>query len=127
MHAFRGSAGRTDAAWGRGRTREKERILAKYILTLFVSGGTPRAKEAIANLRRICAEDLEGDYELQVIDVLQKPELAEEEKILATPTLVKRLPPPLRRVIGDLSDKQKVLFGLQVQTAQSPAPEARDE
>jgi circadian clock protein KaiB len=110
-----------------GRTAGKERILAKYILTLFVSGGTPRAKEAIANLRRICDEDLEGDYDLQVIDVLQKPQVAEDEKILATPTLVKRLPPPLRRVIGDLSDKQKVLLGLQVEAAQPPTPKARDE
>jgi circadian clock protein KaiB len=106
---------------------EKERILAKYILTLFVSGGTPRANQAIANLRRICA-DLGGDYDLQVIDVLQQPELAEEEKILATPTLIKRLPPPLRRVIGDLSDKEKVLLGLQVQQPpQSPLPEVPDE
>ena len=118
---------------GRVRTRRggqtrggKERILAKYILTLFVSGGTLRANQAIANLRRICDEELEGDYELQVIDVLKNPQVAEDEKILATPTLMKRLPPPLRRVIGDLSDKQKVLFGLQVQP-QSPQPESRDE
>jgi circadian clock protein KaiB len=104
----------------------KERILAKYILTLFVSGGTLRANQAIANLRRICDEELEGDYELQVIDVLKNPQVAEDEKILATPTLMKRLPPPLRRVIGDLSDKQKVLLGLQVQP-QSPQPETRDE
>lgn len=62
-----------------------------------------------------------------MVDVLQKPEVAEDEKVLATPTLIKRLPPPLRRVIGDLSDKQKVLYGLQVQSAQSPTPEARNE
>jgi circadian clock protein KaiB len=69
---------------------------------------------AVNNLRRICEQELHGQYELQVIDVLEQPELAEEEKILATPTLIKQLPPPLRRVIGDLSDKDKVLFGLEV-------------
>jgi circadian clock protein KaiB len=69
---------------------------------------------AVNNLRRICEQELRGQYELQVIDVLEQPELAEEEKILATPTLIKQLPPPLRRVIGDLSDKDKVLFGLEV-------------
>ena len=69
---------------------------------------------AVANLRRICEQELQGRYELQVIDVLEQPQLAEDEKILATPTLIKQLPPPLRRVIGDLSDKDKVLLGLEV-------------
>jgi circadian clock protein KaiB len=69
---------------------------------------------AIANLQRICEQELEGKYELEIIDVLESPQLAEDEKILATPTLIKQLPPPLRRVIGDLSDKEKVLFGLEV-------------
>jgi circadian clock protein KaiB len=92
----------------------KEPILSKYLLKLYVTGKTPRAEKAIANLRRICDEDLNGQYELQIIDVLEHPQLAEDEKILATPTLIKRLPPPLRRVIGDLSDKDKVLLGLDV-------------
>jgi circadian clock protein KaiB len=91
-----------------------EAILSHYILRLYVTGKTPRAEQAIANLRRICEEDLHGQYELQIIDVLEHPQLAEDEKILATPTLIKRLPPPLRRVIGDLSDKEKVLLGLNV-------------
>jgi circadian clock protein KaiB len=69
---------------------------------------------AIANLRRICEQELRGKYELEVIDVLEQPQMAEDEKILATPTLIKQLPPPLRRVIGDLSDKEKVLLGLEV-------------
>lgn len=89
-------------------------IVSKYLLKLYVTGRTPRAEKAIANLRRICEEDLHGQYELQIIDVLEHPQLAEDEKILATPTLIKRLPPPLRRVIGDLSDKEKVLLGLDV-------------
>jgi circadian clock protein KaiB len=79
-----------------------------------VTGQTPRTRRAIANLKRICDEDLHGRYELQIIDVLEHPEQAETEKILATPTLIKQLPPPLRRVIGDLSDKDKVLLGLDV-------------
>jgi circadian clock protein KaiB len=88
--------------------------VSKYLLKLFVTGHSPRAEVAIANLRRICEEELRGEYEMQVIDVLEHPQLAEDEKILATPTLIKRLPPPLRRVIGDLSDKDKVLLGLDV-------------
>jgi circadian clock protein KaiB len=77
---------------------------------------------AIANLRRICDEDLGGNYTLEIIDVLEHPELAESERILATPTLIKQLPPPLRRVIGDLSNKEKVLLGLDV-WSQPPAPQ----
>jgi len=63
-------------------------------------------------MRRICAEELNGEYELDIVDVLERPQLAEEEKILATPTLIKSLPPPLRRIIGDLSNKEQVLLGL---------------
>lgn len=83
-----------------------------YLLKLYVTGRTPRAERAIENLKRICEEDLRGRYDLQVIDILEQPHLAEDERILATPTLIKQLPPPLRRVIGDLSDKEKVLLGL---------------
>jgi circadian clock protein KaiB len=92
----------------------KEPVLGKFLLKLYVTGKSPRAEVAIANLRRICEEELQGEYELEIIDVLEHPQLAEDEKILATPTLIKRLPPPLRRVIGDLSDKDKVLLGLNV-------------
>ncbi|HEX6308375.1 MAG TPA: circadian clock protein KaiB [Longimicrobiales bacterium] len=96
------------------RPARKEPPLSKYLLKLYVTGKTPRAELAIANLQRICEEELQGRYELQIIDVLEHPQLAEDERILATPTLIKRLPPPLRRVIGDLSDKEKVLLGLDV-------------
>ena len=96
----------------------------RYILKLFVSGSTPRAERAIANLRRLCEEELADCYELVVIDVLDHPEVAEKERILATPTLIKQLPPPLRRVIGDLSDREKVLLGLNL-VPRAPAPEAR--
>ena len=84
----------------------------KYVLKLYVTGQTARAQRAIANLQRICEEELGGRYELVVIDVLERPQLAEDEKILATPTVVKELPAPIRRLIGDLSDSEKVLLGL---------------
>ena len=88
--------------------------MSKFLLKLYVAGSTPRATSAIDNLRRICEKDLKGRYELEIIDVLKNPELAEQDKILATPTLIKQLPPPLRRVIGDLSDSEKVLLGLEL-------------
>lgn len=94
-----------------------------YILKLYVTGSSPRAQTAIANLKRICEEDLAGRYTLEIVDVLEHPEAAEMDKILATPTLVKQLPPPLRRVIGDLSDKDKVLLGLEVRTRATDVPE----
>ena len=93
---------------------------AAYVLKLYVTGSSPRTSVAIANLQRICEQELQGRYELQVIDVLENPQLAEDEKILATPTLIKHLPPPLRRVIGDLSDKEKVLLGLEVLPVKPP-------
>ena len=83
-------------------------------MRLFVTGASSRTGTAIANLRRICEQELAGQYELEIIDVLEHPELAEDEKILATPTLIKSLPLPLRRVIGDLSNTEKVLLGLEV-------------
>ena len=89
--------------------------MPKFLLKLYVTGQTPKSERAIANIRRICEEELKGQYELVVIDVLERPQLAEDEKILATPTLTKELPPPLRRVIGDMSDTGKVLLGLDIQ------------
>jgi len=84
----------------------------KTRLRLYITGQTSKSQVAIANMRRICAEELNGEYELDIVDVLERPQLAEEEKILATPTLIKSLPPPLRRIIGDLSNKEQVLLGL---------------
>jgi circadian clock protein KaiB len=91
-----------------------EGVLSKYILTLYVTGTSPRTRVAIDNLNRICTQELVGRYELEIVDVLEHPQRAEDERILATPTLIKQLPLPLRRVIGDLSDKEKVLLGLEV-------------
>jgi circadian clock protein KaiB len=82
-----------------------------YLLTLFVTGQSVRSQRAVANLRRLC-EALRGLCELTVVDVLERPQLAEEEKIMATPTVIRRRPLPVRRVIGDLSDPEKVLLWL---------------
>ena len=87
----------------------------KFTLRLYITGRTPKSERAIANLRRICDEQFTGQYVLDIIDILERPQLAEDQKILATPTLIRELPLPLRRVIGDLSDTGKVLLGLDVQ------------
>jgi len=87
----------------------------KFLLKLYVTGDTPRAERAIANLRQICDRELKGQYELIIVDVLENPQLAEEEKIMVTPTLVKELPPPRRRIIGDLTDTARVLLGLNLE------------
>jgi circadian clock protein KaiB len=106
---------------------EAEAPLSKYLLTLYVTGTSPRTQIAIDNLNRICKDELDGRYELEIVDVLENPQRAEDERILATPTLIKQLPPPLRRVIGDLSDKEKVLLGLEVRSAPSSPSSARPE
>jgi len=84
----------------------------KYILRLYVTGKTFRSTMAITNLKKICDEYLEGQYDLEVIDLYKKPSLAKDEQIIAAPTLIKKLPLPFRRIIGDMSDKEKVLMGL---------------
>ena len=86
--------------------------MSKTLLKLYVAGRTTRAQQAITLLRKVCEEELQGQYDLVIIDVLERPQLAEDEKILATPTLIRELPLPMRRIIGDLSDKEKVLIGL---------------
>ena len=83
-----------------------------YVLKLYVAGNTPNSVRALKTLKNILEHDFKGVYALKVIDVLQNPQLAEEDKILATPTLSKVLPPPVRKIIGDLSDREKVLIGL---------------
>ena len=84
----------------------------QYVLRLFVTGMTQRSTEAIAAIKAICEQHLKGRYDLEVIDIYQRPELAKEAQIVAAPTLVKQLPEPLRRLIGNLSDKERVLIGL---------------
>ena len=97
-----------------------------YLLKLYVTGTSSRTATAIENLQRICEQELRGLYQLQIIDVLEQPQAAEDDRVLATPTLIKQLPPPLRRVIGDLSDKEKVLFGLEVRPLDDPTRNLAD-
>jgi circadian clock protein KaiB len=87
---------------------------ARFVLRLYVTGTTARSIRAIANLRGLCEQHLAGRYDLEVVDVYQQPELAAREQLVAAPTLVKRLPLPLRRLVGDLSNPQRVLAGLDV-------------
>ena len=91
---------------------EPEPEEARYLLRLFVTGMTPRSTDAIARIKAICDEHLQGRYELEVVDIYQQPDVARLEQIVATPTLIKKLPAPLRRLVGDLSNTQRVLIGL---------------
>ncbi len=97
-----GAASDTDAAPG------------PYYLRLYVAGQTTKSLTAMANLKRVCEEHLAGRYEIEVIDLLKNPKLAAGDQILAIPTLVRRLPAPLKRIIGDLSNTEKVLIGLDI-------------
>lgn len=98
-------------------TKEFEKALAlkgdqKYILRLYVTGSTPRSVVAIRNIRKICDEHLKGAFELEVIDIYQQPLLARGEQIIAAPTLLKKLPLPLRSFVGDMSNTEQILLGL---------------
>ena len=97
----------------------KETGQAKYLLRLYVAGLTPRSTKAIANVKQICEEYLKDRYDLEVIDIYQQPKLAQGEQIIAAPTLIKKLPPPLRRLIGDMSDKEKFLVGIDLRPKRS--------
>lgn len=104
--------------------REYEKALKrsneeKYILRLYVTGITPRSTKAIVNVKKICEEYLNGRYELEVIDIYQQPKLAKGEQIIAAPTLIKKLPLPLRRLIGDMSDTEKFLVGIDLRPRKS--------
>ena len=85
---------------------------AKWALRLYVAGQTPKSLQAFANLKRICEEHLAGEYHIEVIDLLKHPQLAKGDQILALPTLVRKLPEPVRKIIGDLSNTERVLVGL---------------
>jgi circadian clock protein KaiB len=92
-----------------------------YNLRLYVAGHTPKSVAAIANLKSICDEHLAGMYTIEVIDLLMKPQLAAGDQILAVPTLVRRLPPPIKRIIGNLADTDRVLVGLDIKSGEPPA------
>lgn len=96
---------------------------ATHLLRLYVTGTTGKSVRAIANVRRICEEHLHGRYDLEVIDIYKNLPLARGDQIIAAPTLIKRLPVPLRRLIGDMSDEQRVLVGLDIRPRLEPRPE----
>ena len=89
---------------------------AKYVLRLYVSGSTLKSALAVKNIKRICEQHLKNRYDLEVIDIYQQAHLARDEQIVAVPTLIKQLPLPLQRLVGDMSDLNKVLFGLDLRT-----------
>jgi circadian clock protein KaiB len=91
-----------------------------YNLRLYVAGQTPKSITALANLKAICEEHLAGRYRIEVIDLLERPQLAAGDQILAVPTLVRRLPEPLKKIIGNLSDKERVLVGLDLRPEGAP-------
>jgi circadian clock protein KaiB len=93
-------------------TKPAKEKLETYVLRLYVAGQTPKSMTALANLKKICEEYLEGRYQIQVVDLLKNPQLASGDQILAVPTLVRRLPEPIRKIIGDLSNTERVLIGL---------------
>jgi circadian clock protein KaiB len=89
----------------------------RWILFLYVAGMTLAARRALSNIKKICEEHLEGQYTLQIIDLIEHPALAEGHQVFAVPTLVRQLPEPLRKIIGDLADSEKVLVGLDIRTS----------
>jgi circadian clock protein KaiB len=117
--AKRGGKTRAGAASG-GSRRGGARRPDRYVLRLYVTGLTKRSMRAIANLRLICESRLRGRYELEVVDIYQHPHLARDEQIVAAPTLIRKLPLPLRSMVGDLSDEKRVLLGLDLRTKEAP-------
>ena len=95
-----------------GEMEQPHSLKAKYVLRLYINGSTLKSTLAVKNIKQVCEQHLNGQYNLEIIDICQQANLARDEQIVAVPTLIKRLPRPLRRLIGDLSDQNKVLFGL---------------
>ena len=93
---------------------EAEHAKETWMLRLYVAGQTPKSLAAFANLTKICEEHLAGRYRIEVVDLIEHPQLAKGDQILAVPTLVRQLPPPLRKIIGDLSNTERVLVGLDI-------------
>ena len=99
----------------KAKQREKSQKTSKdWELRLYVAGQTPKSLAAFANLKKICEEHLAGEYHIEVIDLLKNPQLASGDQILAIPTLVRKLPEPIRKIIGDLSNTERVLVGLDI-------------
>ena len=111
MKPLRSSTDAFEASVG-SRPKKSSRRTERYVLRLYVAGSSSKSLRAIKNARQICDEHLAGRYTLEVIDIFQQPALAKDDQIIAVPTLIKKLPAPLRRFIGDLSDRKVLIFGL---------------
>ena len=96
------------------KKNEKNNVEEKWRLRLYVAGQSPKSLAAFANLKKICEEHLKGQYSIEVIDLMVKPQLAKGDQILALPTLIRKIPEPMKRIIGDLSNTEKVLVGLDI-------------
>jgi circadian clock protein KaiB len=107
---------RTDTAGGKKTAKPAENNKDKWVLRLYVAGQTQKSLLAFANLKKICEERLKGKYTIEVIDLLVDPQLGREHQIFAIPTLVRKLPVPVRKIIGDLSDTERVLVGLDIKS-----------
>lgn len=103
---------RTRGSKAARRVAREPKAVQNYVLRLFITGSTPRSTRSIVNVREFCDHFLEGRYELEVVDIYQQPTVAREEQIIAAPTLIKSLPLPLRRLVGDFSDQDRVALGL---------------
>ena len=103
---------------GRNKGKREPKKPEMWNLRLYVAGQTPKSLAAFANLKKICEEHLKDQYTIEVIDLLENPKLAKGDQILAIPTLVRKLPPPIRKIIGDLSNKERVLVGLNLYPAE---------
>lgn len=99
------------------KARNRNGDAEHWILRLYIAGQTPKSVAALSNLNAICEAKLKGQYKIEIIDLARKPELARENQIFAIPTLVRQIPEPIRKIIGDLSDKQRVLVGLALEEA----------
>ncbi len=115
------SAPRKKAPAAKAKAVERE----QWELRLYVAGQTPRSLEAFANLKRICEEHLKGRYRIEVVDLLVNPALARGDQILAVPTLVRQLPPPVKKIIGDFSNTERVLVGLNLRPVPPPSGRKR--
>ena len=102
------------SAENHGKSKPPKTIEKKWLLRLYVAGQTPKALTAFANLKKICEEHLDGNYQIEVIDLMVNPTLAKDDQILALPTLVRKLPEPVKKIIGDLSNTERVLVGLDI-------------
>jgi circadian clock protein KaiB len=100
----------------KARAKQRSSPPTKVVLSLYVAGDTPKSRSAMSNLKKICVQHLDGRYRIKVIDLLKNPKLARDHQILALPTLVRQLPVPIRKIIGDLSDTERVLVGLDIES-----------